>query len=114
MSLLVYVDDIALASNNAAASAAFKVYLHHCFNMKDLRPLKYFLGIEVARGPNGMFLCQRKCALEIIDECGLLGAKPTNFPVAENHKLTLVRGQSLKDVARYQCFVGYLIYLTIT
>lgn len=36
-----------------------------------------------------MFLFQLKYALEIIEECGLLGAKPADFPIEENHKLAL-------------------------
>lgn len=39
MALLVYVDDIVLASNNAVASQKFKAYLHACFSIKDLGPL---------------------------------------------------------------------------
>ena len=58
MALLAYVDDIVLANNNAQASKEFKDYLHTCFSIKDLGTLKYFLSIEVARGPEGMFLCQ--------------------------------------------------------
>ena len=46
MALLVYVDDIVIAANNAEACDKFKAYLNACFNMKDLEPLKYFLGIE--------------------------------------------------------------------
>jgi len=79
-----------------------------------LGPLKYFLGIEVARGPQGLFLCQRKYTLEIIEECGLLGAKPTEFPMETNHKLALAIGSNLNDVTRYRHFVSRLIYLTIT
>ena len=79
MAILVYVDDIILASNDSAASGHFKTYLHECFSIKDLGALKYFLGIEVARGSQGLFLCQRKYAFEIVDECGLLGAKPASF-----------------------------------
>lgn len=56
MTLLVYVDDIVLASNNARGSKKFKDYLHACFSIKDLGPLKYVLGIQVARGHGGMFL----------------------------------------------------------
>ena len=54
--LLVYVDDIVLARNHFQAYADFKVYLNNCFRSKDLGPLKYFLIIEVACGPRGLFL----------------------------------------------------------
>jgi len=76
--------------------------------------LKYFLGIEVARGPEGMFLCQRKYTLEILDEYGLLGAKPVDFPIEENHKLAMATRQILNDTTRYSRLVGKLIFLTIT
>jgi len=35
-----------------------------------------------------MFLCQRKHALEIIDECGLVGVKPADFPLEENSQIS--------------------------
>ena len=44
MAILVYVDDIILASNDSIASRTFKTYLHECFSIKDLGPLKYYLG----------------------------------------------------------------------
>jgi len=93
MALLVYVDDLVLAGNDSTACAEFKSYLNRCFHIKDLGPLKYFLG---TRSPQGIFLCQRKYALEIIDECGLLGAKPAAFPIEPNHKLALTNGKSLQ------------------
>jgi len=88
MGLLVYVDDIVLASNTATASQKFKAYLHDCFNIKDLGPLKYFLGIEIARGSEGMFLCRQKYALEMIEECTLLGAKPVDFPIRRKPQIS--------------------------
>jgi len=114
MSLLVYMDDIVVASNNVPTSTAFKACLYTDFSIKDLGPLKYFLGIEVVRGPKEMFLCQHKYALEIIDECGLLGVKPTDFPIVENHNLALVAGGQLNVTARYRHLVGRLIYVTKT
>jgi len=85
MGVLIYVNDIVLARNGPKAFKQFKAYLHICFSIKDLRPLKYFLGIEVARGPDGLFLHQKKYALHIIDECRLLGVKPADFSMEENH-----------------------------
>jgi len=114
LALLVYVDDIILTGNGPQACSEFKTYLNNCFRIKDLGPLKYFLGIEVARGPRGLFLCQRKYALEIGEESGLLGSKPTAFPMEENHKLALAKGNVLDDPSRYRRLVGRLIYLTLT
>jgi len=84
------------------------------FSNNDLGALKYFLGIEVVRRPQGLFLCQGKYALEIFYECGLLGAKPASFPLEGNHKLAIATGPYLQDPTRYQRLVGRLIYLTIT
>jgi len=54
----IYVDDIVIATDNSQVGQKFKKYLNNCFSIKDLGHLKYFLGIEVARGPKGLFLCQ--------------------------------------------------------
>lgn len=54
--VLVYVDELILAGTNKDACSRFKEYLNDCFKLKDLNPLKYFLGIEVAPSPRGIFL----------------------------------------------------------
>ena len=113
MARLVYVDDIVLMGSHDDACSKFKKYLDDCFRIKDLGPLKYFLGIEVARNGQGIFLNQRKYALEIIDECGLLGSKPADFPMETNHKLALNASKPLHDATQYRRLVGKLIYLTI-
>ena len=68
----------------------------------------------MVRWPLGLFLCQRNYALEIVDECGLLGSKLVDFPIDENHKLALAKGQNPDDPSRQHRLVGRLIYLTIT
>jgi len=47
--------------------------------MKDLRVLKYFIGLEVAHNSEEFYLCQIKYALEIIEDTGLLGVKLMDF-----------------------------------
>jgi len=61
-----------------------------------------------------LFLCQQKYALEIVDECGLLGGRPVKFPMEVNHKLALATDKDLDDPGSYRRLVDHLIYLTIT
>jgi len=46
MALLVYVDDIILAGNNASACQLFKAYLNKCFRIKDLGSGNIFLALR--------------------------------------------------------------------
>lgn len=114
MVILVYVDDLVIAGNDDVACANFKKYLNECFHMKDLGELKYFLGLELARGSSGLFVCQRKYTLDILTECGMLSCKPLSFPLEPNHKLALDSSAPCSDPTQYRRLVGRLIYLTIT
>ena len=85
--VLIYVDDLIVAGNDLEMIKRFKAYMSKCFLMKDLGRAKYFLGIKIARGPLGIFLSQRKYALDIVNENGMLGCKPVSTPMEINNKL---------------------------
>lgn len=112
--ILVYVDDLVISGDSNTAINSFKAYLSTCFHMKDLGKLKYFLGLEVARSSQGIYLCQRKYTLDIITECGLLGCKPAGSPMDQNHRLGKTEGELLADLERFRRLVGRLIYLLAT
>lgn len=112
--VLVYVDDLVVSASSSALLESFKTYMKTCFHMKDLGVSKYFLGLELSRSPLGIYLCQRKYALGIIEETGLLAAKPVAFPVEQNQTLSLDKGPDFTDVAAYRRLVGRLIYLAVT
>ena len=61
--------------------------------MKDLGPLKYFLGIEVSRSKEGVFLSQRKYALDLPSEIGMTACSPASTPKEENLKLGIYLDQ---------------------
>lgn len=82
--------------------------------MKDLGLLKYFRGIEVARNNQGFYLSQRKYVLNIIAETGLLGAKPSTFPMEQNQKLSLSTSPLFQEPEKYRRLVDRLIYLAVT
>ena len=84
------------------------------FEMKDLGNLKYFLGIEVLRSTQGIFIHQRKYILDLLTETGMLGGKPADTPIVANHGLQVIEGAKATDREQYQKIVGKLIYLAHT
>ena len=76
--------------------------------------LKYFLGIEIAQSSSGVVLSQRKYALDMLEETGMLDCKPVDTPMDPNVKLIPGQGEPLEDPGRYRRLVGKLNYLTIT
>ncbi|XP_074276920.1 uncharacterized protein LOC141600577 [Silene latifolia] len=112
--VLVYVDDFIVSGNDLNALVSFKEYLHKCFHMKDLGDLKYFLGLEVARHTDGIFLCQRKYTLDILQEVGLLGCKPVSTPIEQQNQLGCSGSKFLTNPEPYRRLVGRLVYFVVT
>ncbi|XP_058217335.1 uncharacterized mitochondrial protein AtMg00810-like [Rhododendron vialii] len=112
--LIVYVDDIIITGDDQKGFEELKQFLHSQFHTKDLGKLWYFLGIEVARSKDGISLSQRKYVLDILEETGLLGAKPVETPLDPNVKLCVDQGEEFPHPDQYRRLVGKLNYLTNT
>ena len=112
--LVVYVDDIVITGSDQDGIQKLKQHLFTHFQTKDLGKLKYFLGIEIAQSSSGVVLSQRKYALDILEETGMLDCKPVDTPMDPNVKLVPGQGEPLGDPGRYRRLVGKLNYLTIT
>ena len=91
-----------------------KVLLDRQFKLKDLGDLKFFLGLEVAKSKEGINLCQRKYALELLDDASMLGCKPAKTPMDQNLKPSKYEGNELNKPSRYRRLTSRLLYLTIT
>ncbi|XP_021897495.1 uncharacterized protein LOC110814369 [Carica papaya] len=114
LALLVYVDDIVIASNDDQAVEELKGTLKQKLKMKDLGTFRYFLGLEIARNDTGITLCQRKYALDLLTETGYLGCKPSSIPMDPNIKMFKDDGELLSDITSYRRLIGKLLYLTIS
>ena len=80
----MYVDDIILTSSDNHGISPMKHLCDH-FQTKDLRKLRYFLGIEVAQSDkDGIVISQRKYALDILEETGFINSKSVNTPIDPN------------------------------
>jgi hypothetical protein len=82
--------------------------------MKDLGEFKFFLGIEVIRTAEGIWLSQRQYALDMLSKYGMGGCKPISVLLIQNGKLSADAGEVLEDATMYRKIVGSLIYMTIT
>ena len=100
--LLVYVDDIIVIENDIKEQKVLKNNLAQNLEIKDLGPLKYFLGTEVAYSKVGIFLSQRKYILNLLKEIGLLGGKGACTLMEPNTKLGGDTSNPLVDKGRYQ------------
>ena len=58
-------------------------------------------------------LSQRKYAIDLLRETGLLGAKPADVPMEPNLDMWK-EDDDFEDSAQYRRLVGKLIYLTVT
>ena len=114
--ILVYVDDIIIASSSQEAVQALLADLEKDFALKDLGDLHYFLGIQVQRTKAGLLLCQGNYASEILQRVNMSACKPINTPLATTEKLSKAKGEPLgtDDSTRYRSIVGALQYLTLT
>ena len=111
---LVYVDDITLIGNCNKDIESFKQVLDGQFKLKDLGDLRYFLGLEIACSQQGIFVCQRHYALELLNDTGFMGCKPVRTPMEPNLKLSKEEGESLDDPMMHRRMIGKLLYLAIT
>jgi histone deacetylase 1/2 len=113
--VLVYVDDIIVASSSQEATNALLKDLEMEFALKDLGELHYFLGNDV-KNSDGLVLSQEKYAEDIIKRAGMNHSKPINTPLSSVEKLSVAKGEQLgpEDSTKYRRIVGAMQYLTLT
>ena len=76
--LIIYVDDMIITRDDHMEIKELEARLSKEFEMKNLGGLKYFLGIEVSRNKEGIFLSQRKYILDLLTEVGMIDCKPAD------------------------------------
>jgi hypothetical protein len=92
MFILIYVDIIVAGSSSLAIDALLRD-LNVDFSLKDLGPLRYFLGIGVNRTATSLILSQEKYAKDLLRHVGMLACKPAVTPLSSTEKLSAQGGK---------------------
>lgn len=113
--LLLYVDDIIITGDSEDLITEVKQALQAEFDMKDLGPLHYFLGLEIKYLKDGLFLSQHKYAQDLLHKSGMDDCNIHLTPSRAGMKLLLDDGTPLSptDTAYFRSLVGCLQYLTL-
>ncbi|GJW41738.1 putative ribonuclease H-like domain-containing protein [Tanacetum coccineum] len=108
----VYVDDIILGSTKKSLCTDFEKMMHKKFQMGSICELTFFLGLQVKKKEDGIFISQDKYATEILKKFGFSDVKTASTPM-ETHK-PLLNDVDGKDVDEhlYRSMIGSLMYLT--
>jgi hypothetical protein len=112
--LLLYVDDIILTGNSTAAITSSITQLAVTFELKDLGPLRYFLGLQIEYGTDCLLVHQRKYITDLLSKFNMHTCKAASTLFSISHKLQPSSEALLPDPTPYRSLVGALQYATFT
>jgi hypothetical protein len=81
------------------------------FDMKDLGPMHYYLGLEVWQKPGEIFLGQRKYVITILQRFGMMDCKSIATLMVTNLKKLRDYESDLVDLSMYQQLIDSLMFL---
>ena len=111
--ILLYVDDIVITGSSSALISTITKSMHQNFQLKDLGPLHYFLGIEVLRTSSSLLLHQSKYTEELLTRAGMAESKTAPTPMAV-HPPSTSDSRLFDNPTLYRSIVGGLHYLAVT
>jgi len=88
--LLLYVDDMLIASRDKSLIKKLKTQLSNEFDMKELGAAKKILGMEICRDRQAgkLFLSQQNYIERVLDRFNMNNCKPVSTPLATHFKLS--------------------------
>ncbi|XP_020591553.1 putative disease resistance protein RGA3 [Phalaenopsis equestris] len=119
--LILYVDDILLATNDISMLHETKRFLSINFEMKDLGDASFVLGIQIHRDRSQCILglSQRSYIDKVLKRFGMQNCRPIDTPVAKGDKFSLnqcpkgnLEIQEMQKIP-YASAVGSLMYAQV-
>ncbi|KAE9170115.1 hypothetical protein PF005_g27686 [Phytophthora fragariae] len=112
MLVLVYVDDILVATDDEAKKCELFKALDKAYGIKDQGLLTSYLGVEVEQTEEHVTIRQSKYAREILETFGYLNAHAVGNPMETNVRLVPLGEDEESDTSfSYRQAIGMLMYL---
>ncbi|GJT98482.1 putative ribonuclease H-like domain-containing protein [Tanacetum coccineum] len=112
MLVQVYVDDIIFGSTKTSMCTKFKDCMHKRLQMSFMGELTFFLGLQVKKQPDGIFISQDKYVADILKKFDFWSIRTATTPIESNKPLVKDEDGEDVDVHVYRSMIGSLMYLT--
>ena len=107
--LLLYVDDMLIASSNMLEIQKLKALLNGEFEMKDLGEARKILGMEIVRDRKAgtLYLSQKRYIEKVLERFGMKDAKAVGTPLASHFKLSAKLAPRTREEVEHMGRVPY-------
>lgn len=111
--VLIYVDDLVIASKYDGMIERCEDVLSSEFKIKNLGEIRDYLGLRINRIPDGGFAVNQSAyIMKVAPDFGLASAKPSNVPINMSYEKG---GESelLSNNEQYRQLIGCLLYISV-
>ncbi|GJQ91409.1 putative ribonuclease H-like domain-containing protein [Tanacetum coccineum] len=91
---------------------AFEKLMHEKFQMSSMVELTFFLGLQVQKKKDGIFISQDNYVVEILKKFGFMEVKTASTPMETENPLLKDEDGEEVDVHMYRSMISSLMYLT--
>lgn len=109
--ILVYMDDVLVTSNKLEHLQEYINKLQQLFSLKNLGPLHYFLGVQIHRTSEGLFLNQSQFISNLLTRFNMQNSSSSPTPIAIGNHLSKNSGELLENPSQDCNALGVLQYL---
>ena len=114
--VIIYVDDMLIIGKHISIITELKQKLMKRFEIEDLGPASYFVGMRIICHKNLIMLCQDAYIKKILKRYGMINCKPVDMPIiaGATENIILFDDKSTdEDIEVYRSKIGSLTYLAI-
>lgn len=111
--IFIYVDDMVVTGSKDEVFEGAISAMEKEFMLRRLGDLSFFLGIQVKRVQQGLFLNQQLYLSNLLKSCDLENLKPSSTPMITKQDL-VSQEKEIDNPKEYRRVVGSLQYLTLT